>query len=149
MIAVQFKEGPEVPADLVVMAAGIRPNTELALKMGLYCGPQKRRGIVVADTMQTVTDPRIYSVGERAAGRAARWALPVLAQHRPPARPAARHEPHWHHGPPVWPCARAGDRTACARHGPDDGQGRRPRAGHVAARRDSIIVPAKASEQIG
>jgi nitrite reductase (NADH) large subunit len=31
-MAVQFKDGTEVPADLVVMAAGIRPNTELAEK---------------------------------------------------------------------------------------------------------------------
>ena len=73
--AVQFKEGPEVPADLVVMAVGIRPNTELALKMGLYCGPQNRGGIVVDDTMQTVTDPRIYSVGECAANRGTVYGL--------------------------------------------------------------------------
>ncbi|MBC7954601.1 MAG: NAD(P)/FAD-dependent oxidoreductase, partial [Cytophagales bacterium] len=37
VMAVQFKDGTEVPADLVVMAAGIRPNTELALKIGLHC----------------------------------------------------------------------------------------------------------------
>jgi nitrite reductase (NADH) large subunit len=67
--AVQFKDGMEIPADLVVMAAGIRPNTELALKIGLHCGPQGRGGIVVSDTMQTITDPRIYSVGECAAHR--------------------------------------------------------------------------------
>ena len=47
------------------MAAGIRPNTELAEKIGLHC----QRGIVVSDTMQTVTDPRIYAVGECAAHR--------------------------------------------------------------------------------
>ena len=35
--AVQFKDGSEIPADLVVMAAGIRPNTTLAEKIGLYC----------------------------------------------------------------------------------------------------------------
>ena len=52
--AVQFKDGTEVPADLVVMAAGIRPNTELALKIGLHCGVNNRSGIVVDDTMQTV-----------------------------------------------------------------------------------------------
>jgi nitrite reductase (NADH) large subunit len=69
VMAVQFKDGTEVPADLVVMAAGIRPNTELALKIGLHCGPQNRGGIVVTDTMQTITDPRIYSVGECAAHR--------------------------------------------------------------------------------
>ena len=75
VMAVQFKEGPEVPADLVVMAVGIRPNTELALTMGLYCGPQNRGGIVVDDTMQTVTDPRIYSVGECASHRGTVYGL--------------------------------------------------------------------------
>jgi len=75
VMAVQFKDGTEVPADLVVMAAGIRPNTELALKIGLHCGPQNRGGIVVSDTMQTVTDPRIYSVGECAAHRGTVYGL--------------------------------------------------------------------------
>ena len=67
--AVQFNDGREIPADLVVMAAGIRPNTELAIQTGLYCGENNRSGIVVNDTMQTITDPRIYSVGECAAHR--------------------------------------------------------------------------------
>ena len=71
VMAVQFKDGSEVPADLVVMAAGIRPNTELAEKIGIYCN----RGIVVTDTMQTVTDPRIYSVGECAAHRGIAYGL--------------------------------------------------------------------------
>ncbi|HMC15615.1 MAG TPA: nitrite reductase large subunit NirB, partial [Albitalea sp.] len=75
VMAVQFKDGSEVPADLVVMAAGIRPNTELALKIGLHCGPQNRGGIVVSDTMQTVTDARIYSVGECAAHRGIAYGL--------------------------------------------------------------------------
>jgi len=69
--AVQFKDGTEVPADLVVMAAGVRPNTELAEKIGLHCS----RGIVVTDTMQTITDPRIYSVGECAAHRGIAYGL--------------------------------------------------------------------------
>ena len=73
--AVQFKDGTEVPADLVVMAAGIRPNTELALKIGLHCGVNNRSGIVVDDTMQTVTDPRIYSIGECAAHRGTVYGL--------------------------------------------------------------------------
>jgi nitrite reductase (NADH) large subunit len=75
VMAVQFKDGTEVPADLVVMAAGIRPNTELALKIGLHCGPNNRGGIAVDDTMQTVTDPRIYSVGECAAHRGTVYGL--------------------------------------------------------------------------
>lgn len=75
VMAVQFKDGSEIPADLVVMAAGIRPNTELALKIGLHCGPQNRGGIVVTDTMQTITDPRIYAVGECAAHRGIAYGL--------------------------------------------------------------------------
>ena len=71
VMAVQFKNGTEIPADLVVMAAGIRPNTELAEKIGLHVN----RGIVVSDTMQTVTDPRIYAVGECAAHRGIAYGL--------------------------------------------------------------------------
>ena len=57
--AVRFKDGSEIPADLVVMAVGIRPNIELAKSSGIYC----ERGVVVNDTMQTY-DPNIYAVGE-------------------------------------------------------------------------------------
>ncbi|WKB53966.1 nitrite reductase large subunit NirB [Eleftheria terrae] len=71
VMAVQFKDGKEVPADLVVMAAGIRPNTTLAEKIGLHCN----RGIVVSDTLQTVTDARIYAVGECAAHRGIAYGL--------------------------------------------------------------------------
>ena len=56
---VQFADGTEVAADLVVMAVGIRPNVELAQQAGIHC----ERGIVVNDTMQTY-DPHVYAVGE-------------------------------------------------------------------------------------
>jgi len=56
---VRFKDGTEVPADLVVMAVGIQPNADVARKAGLVC----ERGVVVDDTLQTY-DPRIYAVGE-------------------------------------------------------------------------------------
>jgi nitrite reductase (NADH) large subunit len=69
--AVQFKDGTQIPADLVVMAAGIRPNTDLAESCGLHCA----RGVVVSDTLQTITDPRIYSVGECAAHRGVAYGL--------------------------------------------------------------------------
>jgi len=71
VMALQFKDGTEIPTDLVVMAVGIRPNTELAEKMRLHVN----RGIVVTDTMQTVTDARIYSVGECAAHRGIAYGL--------------------------------------------------------------------------
>jgi NAD(P)H-dependent nitrite reductase large subunit len=68
--AVQFKSGDTIPADLVVMAAGIRPNTELAEKAGLPCN----RGILVDDCLQTF-DPRIYAVGECANHRGIAYGL--------------------------------------------------------------------------
>lgn len=82
--AVRFKDGDEIPADLVIMAAGIRPNTELAEASGLYCN----RGIVVSDTLQTY-DPRIYAVGECANHRGTAYGLvaPLYEQ----ARVAANH----------------------------------------------------------
>ncbi len=83
--AIQFKDGTEVPADLVVMAVGIRPNTALAESMRLHCN----KGIVVTDTLQTVTDARIYSVGECAAHRGIAYGLvaPLFEQ----AKVAANH----------------------------------------------------------
>lgn len=68
--AVQFKDGDVVAADLVVMAAGIRPNTELAEKSGIPCN----RGILVNDTLQTY-DPRIYAIGECASHRGIAYGL--------------------------------------------------------------------------
>jgi nitrite reductase (NADH) large subunit len=69
--AVRFKDGTEAPAQLVVMAVGIRPNTQLAEKMRLHVN----RGIVVSDTLQTTTDARIYAVGECAAHRGIAYGL--------------------------------------------------------------------------
>jgi nitrite reductase (NADH) large subunit len=85
VMALKFKDGKEIPADLVVMAVGIRPNVELAQKMRLHCD----KGIVVNDTMQTVTDARIYSVGECAAHRGIAYGLvaPLFEQ----AKVAANH----------------------------------------------------------
>lgn len=54
-----FTDGTMLEADLVVMAAGIRPNIKLAQESGL----QVNRGIVVNDYLQT-SIPHIYSVGE-------------------------------------------------------------------------------------
>ncbi|MED5609605.1 nitrite reductase large subunit NirB [Pseudomonas sp. JH-2] len=68
--AVQFKDGDVVAADLVVMAAGIRPNTELAESAGIPCN----RGILVNDTLQTY-DPRIYAIGECASHRGIAYGL--------------------------------------------------------------------------
>jgi len=76
--AVRFKpapgkdpgDGSEIVAELVVMAVGIRPNTELAQSAGIQCN----RGIVVNDTLQTF-DPKIYAVGECVAHRGVAYGL--------------------------------------------------------------------------
>ena len=83
--AIKFKDGVELATDLVVMAVGIRPNTQLAESMRLHCN----KGIVVNDTMQTITDARIYSVGECAAHRGIAYGLvaPLFEQ----AKVAANH----------------------------------------------------------
>ena len=57
--AVRLDDGREIPADIVVMAVGIRPSTGLAKAIGL----EVNRGILVDDAMQT-SDPRIFAVGE-------------------------------------------------------------------------------------
>jgi nitrite reductase (NADH) large subunit len=67
---VQFKDGEKIPADLVVMAVGIRPNDKLAASAGLACN----RGVLVNDTMQTF-DPRIYAVGECVSHRGVAYGL--------------------------------------------------------------------------
>lgn len=76
---VRFKDGSEIPADLVVMTAGVRPNIDLAKSAGLHC----ERAIVVDDTLQTY-DPRIYAVGECVQHRSATFGLvaPIWDQAR-------------------------------------------------------------------
>jgi len=56
---VRLKDGRVLPADLVVMAVGIRPNIDLAKESGLTVN----RGVVVDDHMIT-SDPSIVAVGE-------------------------------------------------------------------------------------
>lgn len=57
--AVLLEDGTVYPADLVVMAVGIRPETRIAVDAGLYV----ERGIVVDDQMVT-SDPDILAIGE-------------------------------------------------------------------------------------
>ena len=56
---IRLKDGTEIPADIVVMAVGIKPATALAREAGL----EVERGITVNDDMVT-SDPAIMAVGE-------------------------------------------------------------------------------------
>ncbi len=58
-VGVELEDGRILPADLVVMAVGIRPSTQLAKEAGLLTN----RGVVVDDGMST-SDPDIYALGE-------------------------------------------------------------------------------------
>ena len=82
--AVSLKDGTQIEADLVVIAAGIRPNIELA--HGANLGVD--RGILVDDHLQT-SRPGIYAIGECAEHRGVCYGLVepayeqarVLAEH--------------------------------------------------------------------
>ncbi len=63
---IELADGRSAPADLVVVAIGIRPDVALAKTAGL----EVNRGIVVGDNMAT-SDPDIFAVGECAEHRGA------------------------------------------------------------------------------
>ncbi len=73
--AVRLKDGMQISADLVVIAAGIRPNYALAESALLFCGSGRVRGIHVSDTLQTITDPSVYAVGECVVHRGVAYGL--------------------------------------------------------------------------
>lgn len=60
----RFKDGEEIEADLVVMAVGIKANTQLAISSGVAVN----RGILVNDYMETEI-PNVYALGECAEHR--------------------------------------------------------------------------------
>jgi nitrite reductase (NADH) large subunit len=57
----QFSDDTELPIDMLVISAGIRPRDELAKRCGLAVS--SRGGIMVDDKMQTSV-PAIYAIGE-------------------------------------------------------------------------------------
>jgi nitrite reductase (NADH) large subunit len=60
-----FKDGTTLDCDMVVIAAGIRPNAEI----GMRCGLTVERAIVVDNHMRSVDDSDVYVVGECAQHR--------------------------------------------------------------------------------
>lgn len=62
--ALRLTDGRELPADLVVVAVGVRPRVDLAREAGLATG----RGIQVDDAL-TTSDPAISAMGECAEHR--------------------------------------------------------------------------------
>ena len=60
-----FRDGSTLECDMVVVAAGIRPNVELAARAGLAVA----RGIIVGDDLACREAPDVYAVGECAEHR--------------------------------------------------------------------------------
>ncbi|MBK1660089.1 NAD(P)/FAD-dependent oxidoreductase [Paracraurococcus ruber] len=89
---VRLSDGSVLPADLVVMAVGIRPQAALAREAGLPVN----RGILVDDAMRTA-DPAIYAVGECAEhrGRCVGLVAPALEQAEVAARAIAGEAAAW------------------------------------------------------
>ncbi len=82
----RLKDGRNIPADLVVMAVGIRPNVRLARGADI----EINRGIVVGDDLRT-SDPDVYAIGECAEHRGTCYGLvePAYEQARVLARTLA------------------------------------------------------------
>ena len=57
----RFKQGDDLPVDMVVVSAGIRPRDEVARRSGVEVGP--RGGILVDDALSTSADD-VYAIGE-------------------------------------------------------------------------------------
>jgi NADPH-dependent 2,4-dienoyl-CoA reductase/sulfur reductase-like enzyme/rhodanese-related sulfurtransferase len=60
-LIVRLKSGLRLPAQLVLLGVGVRPENQLAVEAGLEIGP--RGGIRVNEHLQT-SDPDIYAVGD-------------------------------------------------------------------------------------
>ena len=60
-LIVRLKSGPRLPAQLVILGVGVRPENKLAVDAGLEVGP--RGGIRVNEFLQT-NDPNIFAVGD-------------------------------------------------------------------------------------
>jgi NADPH-dependent 2,4-dienoyl-CoA reductase/sulfur reductase-like enzyme/rhodanese-related sulfurtransferase len=60
-LLVRLNSGDAIPAQLVVLGVGVRPENKLAVEAGLEVAP--RGGIRVNDHLQT-SDPNIYAVGD-------------------------------------------------------------------------------------
>jgi len=76
---VELSTGETIPADLVIVAAGVQPEITLARAMGV----QVDRGVLVDDSLRTSV-PRVWAVGECAEHRGVTVGLvaPALAMAR-------------------------------------------------------------------
>jgi NADPH-dependent 2,4-dienoyl-CoA reductase/sulfur reductase-like enzyme/rhodanese-related sulfurtransferase len=58
---IQTSGARQLPADLVIMSVGIKPNTKLAKDAGLRIGPS---GAIAVDEFMQTSDPNIFAAGD-------------------------------------------------------------------------------------
>ena len=110
-IEVQTENGKTFPADVVILAIGVRPDTTLAKSAGIAIG--ERGGILVDDQMHT-SDPDIFAVGDAIEVKDFMTGEQSLDRARRPGQPPGphrggchlrarlalpRHPGHFHHRP--------------------------------------------------
>jgi len=66
-------DGSQLACDLVVIATGLIPNTWLAYQ----CGLDVERGVAVDSQLRTLTDRRVFALGECAQARGKPYGTPA------------------------------------------------------------------------
>src|SRR5512133_2299234 len=89
-LRVELKNGVVLDTDMVILAAGVRPSTELAVAAGLELGP---RGGIAVDRHMRTSDPAIYAAGDAVEVEHAvlpgRWLVPLAGPANRQGRVAA------------------------------------------------------------
>ena len=91
VVGLTFDDASRLACDFVLVAAGIRPNSEIGMRAGLSV----ERGIVVDDHMRSIDDMNIYAVGECAQHRGHVYGLvgPIWDQAKVIANRLTGHDP--------------------------------------------------------
>ena len=84
---VKLSSGAELPADMVLLSIGVRPDTRLAREAGLALAPN---GAILVDERMRTEDPAIYALGDACAFRHPLPGLPATIPLAGPANKQAR-----------------------------------------------------------
>ncbi len=86
--AVRLEDGTEVPADIVLVAVGAKPRTELAQDAGLTMADDG--GVVVDETLRT-SAPDVFAIGDIAAHQHPRYGYRLRVEHWATAKDQGTH----------------------------------------------------------
>ncbi len=86
-LVVQLSDGDEIPADVVVLAVGVRPDTDLARQAGVTIGPL---GGIAVDAQMRTSVPDILAAGDAVETARLETGEPVLSMLAGPANRQGR-----------------------------------------------------------